>query len=196
MYRTGGKDGRALYEPAHLAYRHDMNALDKRLFTDAMCLAAAAVSVITTDGAGGRFGVTVSSFCTATADPPQMLACLHSAGPTPPALRKNAVFCVNLLERGQRHVADSFAGRVAQWRGDRFACDNWTHLSTGAPVLERAMVALDCRLTHILELSTHIVVVGEVVALAASGGMPLLYADQNYQRLAETGVPDIDDLQL
>lgn len=173
-----------------------MSSLDKRLFTDAMRIAATAVSVITTDGEGGRFGVTVSSFCTATAEPPQMLACLHSAGPTPPALRKNGVFCVNILERGQRHVADSFAGRIAQWRDNRFACDSWGRLATGAPVLERAMVALDCRLTHELALSTHIIFVGEVVALASSGGMPLLYADQNYQRLVEPGVTDIDDLQL
>lgn len=173
-----------------------MTVLDKRLFTDAMRLAASAVSVITTEGTGGRYGVTVSSFCTATAEPPQMLACLHAAGPTPEALRRNGVFCVNLLERGQRHVADSFAGRIAQWREDRFACDNWTRLSTGAPVLERAMVALDCRLVNEMVLSTHIIFVGEVVALASAGGMPLLYADQNYQRLADPGLREIDDLQL
>lgn len=173
-----------------------MRPLDKRLFTDAMRLAATAVSVITTDGEAGRFGATVSSFCTATADPPQMLACLYAAGTTPAALRRNAVFCVNLLERGQRHVADSFAGRIARWKDDRFACDKWTQLSTGAPVLENSLVSLDCRLTHEMALSTHIVFVGEVVALASAGGMPLLYADQNYQRLAEPGVVNLEDFQL
>lgn len=173
-----------------------MSVLDRRLFTDAMRLAATAVSVITTDGEGGRVGATVSSFCTATADPPQMLACLYSAGTTPAALRKNGVFCINLLERGQRHVADAFAGRIAQWKDDRFACDKWTHLATGAPVLENALISLDCRLTHELALSTHIVFVGEVVALASAGGMPLLYADQSYQRLAEPGVVNLEDFQL
>ena len=173
-----------------------MSSIDKRLFTDAMRLAATAVSVITTDGAAGRYGVTVSSFCTATADPPQMIACLYANSPTPPALKANGVFCVNVLGRQQQHVADSFAGRIAQWRDDRFACDRWTRLSTGAPVLEGALVALDCRLAQALELSTHIAFVGEVVALASAGGTPLLYADQGYQRLAERGVPDIDDLQL
>jgi flavin reductase (DIM6/NTAB) family NADH-FMN oxidoreductase RutF len=173
-----------------------MPAIDKRLFTDAMRLAATAVSVITTAGEGGRHGVTVSSFCTATADPPQMLACLYSSGTTPAALRRNGVFCINLLERGQRHVADTFAGRIAQWRDNRFACDNWAHLSTGAPVLEKALVSLDCRLTHELALSTHTIFVGVVVALASSGGMPLLYADQSYQRLAEPGVVNLEDFQL
>ncbi|MSQ54636.1 MAG: flavin reductase [Betaproteobacteria bacterium] len=173
-----------------------MPPIDKRLFTDAMRLAATAVSVITTDGEAGRVGATVSSFCTATADPPQMLACLYSAGTTPAALRRNGVFCINLLERGQRHVADSFAGRIAQWKDDRFACDKWTHLSTGAPVLEGALISLDCRLTHELALSTHTVFVGEVVALATAGGMPLLYADQSYQRLAEPGVVNLEDFQL
>lgn len=173
-----------------------MSAIDKRLFTDAMRMAATAVSVITTDGGAGRYGVTVSSFCTATADPPQMLACLYGSGSTPSALRANGVFCINVLERGQRHVADTFAGRIAQWRENRFACDRWTRLSTGAPVLENALISLDCRLTHELTLSTHIVFVGEVVALASAGGMPLLYVDQNYQALADTGVPSNEDLQL
>ena len=63
-------------------------------------------------------------------------------------------------------------------------------------MLEGALIALDCRLTHALELSTHIVFVGEVLALASSGGTPLLYADQGYQRLADPGVQDLDDLQL
>jgi len=173
-----------------------MTAIDKRLFTDAMRLAASGVSVITTDGEAGRAGVTVSSFCTATADPPQMLACLFARGSTPGVLRANGVFCINVLERAQRHVADSFAGRIARWREDRFACDRWTRLATGAPVLEGALVALDCRLSHELVLSTHIVFVGEVVALASSGGMPLLYSDQNYQYLADDGTPSLEGFHV
>src|SRR5688500_12243075 len=112
-----------------------MDPVDIKLFTSAMRRAATPVSVVTTAGPGGRFGVTVSSICTASADPPQVLVCVHLGGPTAAAVRANECFAVNILDRKHRHVADSFAGRIERWRSDRFACDSWTEIATGAPVL-------------------------------------------------------------
>jgi len=159
-----------------------MKAIERSTFTDAMRHIATPVSVITTDGPGGRFGVTVSSVCTASADPPQMLACIHLAGPTPAALRENGVFAVNLLGSRHGHVADSFAGRIARWRSDRFACDHWDILVTGSPCLQDGLVVLDCRLVSELVISTHVAFVGEVVGLRTAPGLPMLYANQGYSR--------------
>ena len=64
-----------------------MSPIDIKQFTNAMRRAATPVSVVTTYGPGGRFGVTVSSICTASAEPPQILVCVHLGGPTPTALR-------------------------------------------------------------------------------------------------------------
>jgi flavin reductase (DIM6/NTAB) family NADH-FMN oxidoreductase RutF len=171
-----------------------MSQFDPNLFKLAMRRAATAVSVVTTDGPGGRYGLTVSSFCTATADPPQMLACVWKAGPGAAAIRTNKLFCINVLSRVHRHVADSFAGRIERWRDDRFACDQWKTLATGAPVLEQGLIALDCTLVSETELSTHFVFVGHVESVAVNEGAPLLYADGHYRRMAERDQVSAEDL--
>ena len=158
--------------------------------------AASPVSVVTTEGAAGRYGVTVSSVCTASAEPPQVLVCVHLGGPTAPALRGNKCFAVNILDSRHRHVADSFAGRIARWREDRFACDVWTTLTTGAPVLADGLLILDCELTQELVVSTHAVFVGTVVGLQSREGAPLLYSDQAYRTLESPGRIPSEDIQL
>lgn len=164
-----------------------MKPIDARLFTTAMRRAATPVSVVTTEGPGGRFGVTVSSVCTASAEPPQVLVCVHLGGPTAPALRANKCFAVNILDSRHRHVADSFAGRIERWRADRFACDVWGTLFTGAPVLADGLLVMDCELTQEMIVSTHAVFVGTVVGLQSREGAPLLYSDQAYRTLETPG---------
>ena len=173
-----------------------MQAIDIKLFTTAMRRAATPVSVVTTDGPGGRFGVTVSSLCTASADPPQVLVCVHLNGPTAAALRVNKCFAVNILDSRHRHVADSFAGRIERWRSDRFACDAWTAIGTGAPVLSDGLLVMDCELTQELVVSTHAVFVGTVVGLQSREGAPLLYSDQSYRTLGSPGIIASEDIQL
>jgi len=162
-----------------------MPQFDPNLFKLAMRRAATAVSVVTTDGPGGRHGVTVSSFCTATADPPQMLACVWKTSAAVAAIRANRAFCINVLDRKHHEVADSFAGRIERWRDDRFACARWKTLATGSPVLEHGMIALDCSLASEMELSTHFVFIGHVESVAVDDGAPLLYTEGHYRRLAE-----------
>lgn len=173
-----------------------MQSIDVKLFIAAMRRAATPVSVVTTDGPGGRCGVTVSSLCTASADPPQVLVCVHLGGPTAAALRTNKCFAVNILDSRHRHVADSFAGRIDRWREDRFACDTWASLVTGAPVLADGLLVMDCELTQELIVSTHAVFVGTVVGLQSREGAPLLYSDQAYRTLETSGRISIEDIQL
>ncbi len=173
-----------------------MNPVDVKLFTTAMRRAATPVSVVTTEGPGGRFGVTVSSLCTASAEPPQVLVCVHLGGPTAAALRTNGCFAVNILDSKHRHVADSFAGRIERWRNDRFACDTWGVLGTGAPALTDGLLVLDCVLTQELVVSTHAVFVGTVVGLQSREGAPLLYSDQAYRTLESPGRVPGEDIQL
>jgi flavin reductase len=173
-----------------------MNSIDSALFISAMRRAATPVSVVTTDGGGGRYGVTVSSLCTASADPPQVLVCVQLGGPTAAALRTNKCFAVNILDSRHRHVADSFAGRIERWRDDRFACDAWTSIATGAPVLADGLLVMDCELTQELVVSTHAVFVGTVVGLQSREGAPLLYSDQAYRTLESMYRVSSEDIQL
>ena len=66
-------------------------------FREAMRRMASGVSVITTDGPAGRFGVTVSSLCSLSLEPPSVLACVHHLSPALRAVIENGVFCANVL---------------------------------------------------------------------------------------------------
>ena len=148
-------------------------------FIDAMSRAAAMVSVATTDGPAGRAGVTVSSLCSLSADPPSLLVCVHHASRALAAILDNRRFCVNLLRQDQTHISDIFAGRTEV--ADKFACADWETLATGSPVLENALAAFDCELVQHNRWGTHYVLVGEVRDVASLGvGGPLIYANRAY----------------
>lgn len=48
-------------------------------FIMAMAAAATGVSVTTTEGSAGRFGLTVSAISSVSAEPPMLLACVNHA---------------------------------------------------------------------------------------------------------------------
>lgn len=144
---------------------------------------AGAVSIITCSHAGHRYGMTATAVCSATAEPPTVLACINRGTTTHGAIDRSGVFCVNVLRYEDRELSGLFSG-VQKGEG-RFREADWTRLATGAPVLANALVAFDCRVVNRLEHGTHSVFLGEVAALhLGKKGKALLYADGQYAKLA------------
>ena len=144
---------------------------------------AGAVSIITSSHSGRRYGMTATAVCSATADPPTVLACVNRSTTTHDALVKSGVFCVNVLRDEDRELSGLFSG--AHKGEARFRAELWTRLATGSPVLLSALVAFDCRVVKRLAHGTHSVLLGEVEQLLIGRkGKPLLYADGQYAKLA------------
>jgi flavin reductase len=133
-------------------------------YREAMARFGAAVSVVTTDGPAGRFGFTASAVTSVSDDPATLLVCVNRKNDSHPALITNGVLCVNTLAAGQEAISSLFGGKELN-QDTRFAGARWTTLETGAPVLEDAVVAFDCRVVQITEIGTHSVVFGHVIAL-------------------------------
>ena len=154
-------------------------------FRDGMCRAATSVAVLTTDGAGGRAGVTVSTLCSLSLEPPSVIACVHKASQAVAAILANGVFAANVLADHQRHIAEIFAGRVEAYRDDRFACAEWSALGSGSPALKGALCSFDCRTASRFEFGSHAILVGEVAEVVVGNGRarPLIYADRAFRRL-------------
>jgi len=151
------------------------------LFLEGMSHAAATVSIVTTDGAAGRAGVTVSAMCSVTADAPTLLVCVHHLSAAAEAIRENGVFCVNVLRDDQALISDTFAGRFKTPDGDKFECADWQTLATGAPALMHPLVAFDCRLMSQFQFGTHFIFIGEVADIAVTDtGSALIYANRAY----------------
>ena len=87
----------------------------------AMGMAATSVCVVTTDGPSGRFGLTVSSVTSVSAEPPLLLACLNRKSPAAAAIAGNGHFAVSVLAVENRSFAETFSGRPASGRPFDFA---------------------------------------------------------------------------
>lgn len=152
-----------------------------------MSNAACTVSVVTTDGPAGRFGVTVSAMASVSADAskPTLLVCIHHLSPAAKAILENGLFSVNVLRDDQSFISDCFAGQSKTADGDRFSCTQWVQDPLGAPRVADALVAFSCRVISSQQVGTHHVFFGAVEDISNTGrGSPLIYANRAY------GTPD------
>ena len=148
-----------------------------------MSHAACTVNIVTTDGAAGRAGVTVSAMSSVSADTPKptLLVCVHQLSPTAQKIIDNGVFCVNVLKDDQTFVSDTFAGRYKDVVEDKFECAEWTSMPSGSPRVVDPLVGFDCQLISSNLVGTHHVIFGEVTDIfVAEQGSPLVYANRAY----------------
>lgn len=158
-------------------------AVPRDEFIDAMRRAVTGVTVVTTSGGAGRAGITVSAVSSVTADPPVLLACVHRDSGACDAVRRNRIFCVNVLKDSHSAVADIFAGRGRRDAFEsKFDCALWGTLVTGAPAMRDALSVFDCRVQTSQVVGSHEVFFGIVVGTRTDDGVPLLYASRAYGR--------------
>lgn len=152
-------------------------------FIAGMSFSACTVNIVTTDGAAGRAGVTVSAMSSVSADAPKptLLVCVHQMSPAAEKIIRNGVFCVNVLRDDQAYISDAFAGRFKDQVPDKFDCADWVATPSGAPRIVDPLVGFDCRVVSSNLVGTHYVLFGEVSDIfMADSGKPLIYANRAY----------------
>lgn len=152
-------------------------------FLEAMSRTATTVSVVTTDGPGGRSGVTVSAMTSLSADAasPSLIVCVNDSSATARAIQVNGCFCVNILHQGQIHLSDVFAGRHKARYPSKFDCAEWFSMDTGAPAAKEATANLDCTLHSAQKHGTHWILIGAVRTIEIGlESAPLIYVNRGY----------------
>ena len=144
---------------------------------------ANSVTVVTTDGPAGKYGATVSSFCSVSADPPTVLVCLNFNGQTAHAIRQNGTFCVNVLSENMAATAELFAGVTIPGETSQFNQGYWIESETRDPQLP-GITAFACEIIEIVEATSHLVFIGSVCAVQFSDKKPLLYLDRTFSKTA------------
>src|SRR3954462_776484 len=161
----------------------DQKPVDPGQFKTGMRTLAGAVNIITSMHSGHRYGMTATAVCSASAEPPTVLACINKLATTHGAVVKAKAFCVNVLRAEDWELSTTFSG--GQSGETRFKSRNWTRLATGAPVLIDSLVSFDCRVVKTLTHGTHTIFLGQVEQiLIGQKGKPLLYSDGQYAKLA------------
>lgn len=155
----------------------------KQKFLEAMSRGATFVTVLTTDGDGGRYGVTVSSMTSVSADgfAPTILACVHHKSPFAAAVLLNKSFCANILHQGQHPVSDLFSGRHKKDHAERFDGLAWSKSTSGQPLISGATANFDCILRTSVLWETHHVLIAHVMDVTLNEDpRALLYGQRSY----------------
>ena len=155
-------------------------AVDADLFRQALATHAAGVAIVTVCGDAGPAGLTVTSFSSASLDPPLVSFYIGHGSSNWPAVRVARHFAVNLV--GVEH--ESLAARFARKGEDRFAAPTRWHLGTaGLPLLTDASTHLVCETHSLVTVGDHALVIGEVIeATVRHSAAPLLYHRGRFAR--------------
>jgi flavin reductase (DIM6/NTAB) family NADH-FMN oxidoreductase RutF len=140
------------------------------------------VAIVTAmDPCGRPAGMTCSSLCSVTLDPPTLLVCLRRGGPTLESTLRGSGFTVNLVRAEAQATAELFASGAA----DRFTRVRWqAGPGFGGPRLfDDAHAIADCRVSQVTVVGDHAVVFGEVCRVLLPSqdvAQPLLYGLRRY----------------
>ena len=151
-----------------------MNADD---FKAALGRFASGVTIITCkDQAGTLTGLTATSFASVSLDPPLVLFCLAKSTNCFDAFQSASAFGVNILARDQEQLSNRFASKEQ----DKFHGAAVYAGSQGSPLLEGALVRMDCLVEERFSGGDHIIYVGRVKSVDLAEGVPLLYFQGKY----------------
>lgn len=156
-------------------------SVEPHAFRRALGQFASGVTVVTTrDAAGRALGLTVSSFCSVSLHPPLVLVCIDHRSDANGGMRESGSFAISVLGEGQEGVSRRFASRAK----DKLEGFAFLEGRQALPLVPGALAHVQCRVRSFHEEGDHTVWVGEVLALSAHPGRPLLYHAGGYHRLA------------
>lgn len=142
------------------------------------------VAVLTcADHDGTPRGMTISSVCSVTLDPPILLVCLRIGSPTLRSVLDTGRFAVNLLHGAGRPVAELFASGAP----DRFDRVRWEHdtsdpYAAGPHLVHDAHAIADCSVSDEHRSGDHLVVFGSVLRVTPfPDRQPLVYGKREYR---------------
>jgi flavin reductase (DIM6/NTAB) family NADH-FMN oxidoreductase RutF len=154
-------------------------AVDAGTYRHVMSHFPTGVAVVTTMTDGVMHGMTANSLTSVSLDPVTLLVCFSHDSRTADAVRRAGTFAVNVLEEGQLELSQRFA-RPGE---DHFAgleVDTDTH---GLPILKGALAHLVCKVSDVVTVGDHDIVIGEVLACQAGKGNPLIFFRGGYRSL-------------
>lgn len=141
------------------------------------------VSVITAlDPAGQPVGMVVGTFTSVSLDPPLVGFLPDKRSSSWPQIEAAGHFCVNVLASDQTGLCKL----LARSGPDKFVGVEYELSPHNLPLLEAAMVSIECRLHSVTEAGDHWFVLGQVLGMEARREAdPLLFFKGRYGGFAE-----------
>ena len=146
---------------------------------------AKAVVVITSQHAGVRYAMAATAVSELSMEPPSLLACVNQSASLALPLQEGADFSINILHSSYASLAALCSGPA---KGEaRFTVGDWQTSDDGLPYVGDAQATFFCRFAALYAHGSHFVVIGNVIAVRATGLVdPLIYVDGRYAATQES----------
>ena len=143
---------------------------------------ATGVTVLTTMRSDGMpLGMTVSSFTSVSLEPPLLLVCLHERCSLLRDVVQTGRFGLNILSSHQQEVSSRFAEHIA----DRFQGLNWSHGTSGVPLLSDVLATIECEVDRAYPCGDHQILIGRASKICTYDGAPLIRFSSAYHSLTQ-----------
>ena len=114
------------------------------------------------DGKGNVAAATVNWVTQSAFNPPLVVVGVKTDSGAYQIVKNTKTFALNMLGKDGKGMAFTFF-KPAQLEGGKISGQSFHKGATGAPILDAAPAAVECKVTGIVEQGDHHVVVGEVV---------------------------------
>ena len=160
-----------------------MSPPDPASFRAAMGMLPTGVTVVVASGPDGPAGATANAVSSLSIEPMLMLACLDRGSRTLLAVQAANRFGISVLHAGQEGIARAFATKAPV--ADKWDGVAWSERA-GIPAIDGALAFVACDLRDVIAGGDHVIVTGEVTALEASEGDPLVFHAGEYRPLGRS----------
>lgn len=164
----------------HLHVDLASHSMDPDTFRAVLGRFASGVTVVTARIGEGDYGMTVSSFCSLSLEPPLVLACIDRVAEMHDLLQPDLRIVVNILSAKQEALSRRFSEEHSSRRFDGVGFTRDPH---GNVILDDVLAWLECRVDRRLDGGDHVMIVAEVEHATARDVRPLLYYRGGYAEL-------------
>ncbi|PWC57447.1 nitrilotriacetate monooxygenase [Azospirillum sp. TSH7] len=160
------------------------NHVETAAFKSALRSVVGSVSIVASGQGADRRGLTVTAAVSLCVDPPMVLACINRSAEAHDVILRTGAFSWNVLSADQVQLAERFAAMDGSKGASRFSPAEWGEMVTGVPVLLQSVCSFDCRVQDTLEVATHTIMIGAVVAqIHNQHKVPLIYSSGKFGRM-------------
>ena len=131
------------------------------LFKELMRRFAAGVTLVTFNENKKFGGLTVSSFCSLSMDPPLVLICIDRKIVSHDSLEKADTFGVNICNSEQGKLAWDFANSKID-KNELIKSLPHTLTELGTPLLDGCLATMECKITQKYDGGDHTIFIGQV----------------------------------
>jgi len=137
------------------------------------------VNIVCAEHQGKRGGLAVAWATQVGTE--RVLICVGSQSATRELILSSGAFGLSVLGRDQVELGRLF-GRHSIRDVDKFEGLGWHAGTTGSPLLDDCLVALDCRVEDVHDRGTAKLIVGRIVSgeRRREAGEPLIYREEDY----------------